>query len=60
MKFSAVKDHGHTYKFYLNDGAFEYDSGWTFRLLRWLQDLHQSTWDYEILYADRYSKDRQL
>jgi hypothetical protein len=54
MMFSAVEDHGHTYKFYLNDGAFEYDSGWTFRLLRWLQDLHKSTWDYEILYADRH------
>jgi hypothetical protein len=32
----------------------------TFKLLRWMQNLHQSTWDYEILYTDRYSKDEQL
>jgi hypothetical protein len=33
---------------------------WTFRLLRWMQNLHQSTWDHEILYTDRSSKDEQL
>jgi len=26
----------------------------TFTLLRWMQKLYQSTWDHEILYADRY------
>jgi hypothetical protein len=31
-----------------------------FRLLKWMQNLHQSTWDHEILYADRFSKDEQL
>jgi hypothetical protein len=25
-----------------------------------MQNLHQSTWDHEILYSDRYSKDEQL
>jgi hypothetical protein len=32
----------------------------TLKLLRWMQNLHQSTWDHEILYADRSSKDEQL
>jgi len=32
----------------------------TFKLLRWMQNLHQSTWDHEILYADRSSKVKQL
>jgi hypothetical protein len=32
----------------------------TFKLLRWIQNLHQSTWDHEILYTDRYSKVEQL
>jgi hypothetical protein len=32
----------------------------TFRLLRRMQNLLQSTWDHEILYADRASKGEQL
>jgi hypothetical protein len=32
----------------------------TFKLLRWMQNLHQSTWDHEILYTDRSLKDEQL
>jgi hypothetical protein len=32
----------------------------TFKLLRWMQNLHQSMWDHEILYIDRSSKDEQL
>jgi hypothetical protein len=32
----------------------------TFKLLRWMQNLHQSTWDHEILYTDRSSNDEQL
>jgi hypothetical protein len=31
-----------------------------FKLLRWMQNLHHSTWDHEILYTDRSSKDEQL
>jgi hypothetical protein len=31
-----------------------------FKLLRWMQNLNQSTWDHGILYADRSSKDGQL
>jgi hypothetical protein len=34
--------------------AFEY--GGTFERLRWIQNLHQSTWDHEMVYADRSSK----
>jgi hypothetical protein len=26
----------------------------------WMQNLHQSTWDNEILYAITYSEDEQL
>jgi hypothetical protein len=58
-----MKDHGHTYKFYLNryfDGSFEYGNGGTFKLLRWMQNLYQSMWDHEILHADRSSKDEQF
>jgi hypothetical protein len=32
----------------------------TFKLLRWMQNLHQSAWEHEILYTDRSSKDEQL
>jgi hypothetical protein len=32
----------------------------TFKLLRWMKNLHQSTWDHKILYTDRSSKDEQL
>jgi hypothetical protein len=31
-----------------------------FKRLRWMQNLHQSTWDHDILYTDRSSKDEQL
>jgi hypothetical protein len=42
------------------DGAFEYDDGGIFKLLKWMQKLHQSTWDHEMLYADRSSEEEQL
>jgi hypothetical protein len=32
----------------------------TFKLLRWMQNLHQSTWGHEILYANKSSKAEQL
>jgi hypothetical protein len=32
----------------------------TLKLLRWMQNLHQSMWELEILYTDRSSKDEQL
>jgi hypothetical protein len=32
----------------------------TFKLLRWMQNFHQLTWDHKILYTDRSSKDEQL
>jgi hypothetical protein len=31
-----------------------------FKLLRWMKNIHQLTWDLEILYADKSSKDKQL
>jgi hypothetical protein len=33
---------------------------WMFELLRWILNLHQSTWDHYFFYADRYSKDEKL
>jgi hypothetical protein len=35
------------------DGDFEYGDGGTFKLLTWMQNLHQSTSGHDILYADR-------
>jgi hypothetical protein len=59
-----MKDSGHTYNFYLNNfffnGSFEYGYGVNFKLLRWMQNLHQTPWDHETLYADRSWKDKQL
>jgi hypothetical protein len=40
--------------------AFEYDNCGIFRHLRWMQNLQQSMWDHEILYADRSWEDEQL
>jgi hypothetical protein len=31
-----------------------------FKLLTWMQNFNQSTWDREMLYADRSSKVRNL
>jgi hypothetical protein len=42
------------------DEAFEYSDSGIFRLLKWMQKLHQSTWDDEILNADMASKDELL
>jgi hypothetical protein len=39
--------------------TFENGDGKIFKLLRWKHNLHQSTWDNEILYANRSSKDKQ-
>jgi hypothetical protein len=44
----------------LFNGPFECDDVGIFKLLRWVQKLHQSIWKYEIVYADRSSKDEQL
>jgi hypothetical protein len=39
---------------------FEYDDCTIFKLLMWMQNLNQSTWDRDILYAGRYLRDKQL
>jgi hypothetical protein len=39
---------------------FEYSGDGIFKLLRWIQTLHQSTWGHNILYADRSSEGEQL
>jgi hypothetical protein len=42
------------------NGPFECSDGGIFKLLRWVQNLRQSTWGHNILYADRSSEDEQL
>jgi hypothetical protein len=49
-KFCTMKD----------SAPFEYDYGGIFKLLKWMQNLHHSTWDHKILYADRSLEDEQL
>jgi hypothetical protein len=34
------------------NGPFEYGDGRIFKLLRWMQNLHQSTWDHKMLYTN--------
>jgi hypothetical protein len=36
---------------------FEYGNGGILKLLRWMQNLHYSTWENTILYADRSLED---
>jgi hypothetical protein len=40
--------------------ALEYDNGESFKQLRWIQELQQSTWEHQILCANRISNDGQL
>jgi hypothetical protein len=42
------------------NGLFEYGDGGIFKLLKWMQNLHQSTWNHEILHSDRYLENEQL
>jgi hypothetical protein len=42
------------------NGPLEYGGHGIFKLLRWMQHLHQSSWGHEIVYADRSSEDGQL
>jgi hypothetical protein len=42
------------------NGPFEYEDGGIFKLLRCIRNLHHSTWDYKLLYADRFLEDEQL
>jgi hypothetical protein len=64
MKFGAMKDHGHAYKFFwiiiFFVGTSEYGGGGILKLLSWIQNMHQSTWDYAIFHGDIYLKDEQL
>jgi hypothetical protein len=42
------------------DRPLEYGDSGIFKLLRWMQNLHQSMWDHEILYANSSSDAGQL
>jgi hypothetical protein len=63
-KFGTMKYYRHTYNFYVNViffvGPFVNGDGKIFRLLRWMQTLHQSSWDNEILYKYTSLKDNNL
>jgi hypothetical protein len=39
---------------------FEYGDGGIFKLLRWTQNLHQSTRGHKIMYVERSLEDEQL
>jgi hypothetical protein len=58
-----MKDSGYTYKFLwiiiFFNGPFEYGDGGIYRLLRWIQNVHQSA-DHKILCSDRSLEDEQL
>jgi hypothetical protein len=41
-------------------GSFKRSKMTIFKLLTWMKNSHQSTWQYEILYFDRSLKDDQL
>jgi hypothetical protein len=42
------------------NGPLKYGDGGIFKLLRWMQSLHQSIWDHKMLYADRSLEDGQV
>jgi hypothetical protein len=44
----------------ISNGPFEWGNGGIFKLLRWMQNLHQSTWDHKMLYAHISLEDEQL
>jgi hypothetical protein len=46
--------------FILLDVTFEHGDGGNSKLLRWTQNLHQSTEDHEVLNCGRSSEDEQL
>jgi hypothetical protein len=64
VDFHGIQYGGHVIKAGIDCVLFNLvpltNSKWTFKLLRWMQHLYQSAWGHEILYADRYSKDKQL
>jgi hypothetical protein len=62
-KFGKVKDHGIPTSLIciiFFNRRFEYSDVGILKLLRWIQNLHQTMWDHEILYADRSSRGKQL
>jgi hypothetical protein len=63
-KCCTTKNSGHTYKFYLNNYFLQRPSengeGGIFKLLRWMKNLHHSTWDHRMLYAGRSLEVEQL
>jgi hypothetical protein len=42
------------------NGTFEYGDGGIFKLLSWMQNLHKSKWDHNILYSNRSSEEELL
>jgi hypothetical protein len=42
------------------NGSFKCGGDGIFRLLKWMQNLHQSMWDNTVFIADRSLEDEQL
>jgi hypothetical protein len=63
-KFGTMKDDVHTCSFswiiIFFDRAFEYGDGGISKLMRWMQNLHQSIRNHDILYPERASNNEQL
>jgi hypothetical protein len=64
VDFHEIQQGGHVTDidviFFLNPVSSTIPRRQTFKRLRWMQNLHLSKWDHEILNADRASKDKQL
>jgi hypothetical protein len=44
----------------LFNGPVEFGDGGIIISLRWMQNVHQSTWDHKLLHAERSLDDEQL
>jgi hypothetical protein len=42
------------------DRAFEFGYGSIFKQMKWMQNLYQSMWDHEMLYAESSPVNKQL
>jgi hypothetical protein len=65
VDFHEIRQANHAIEGDLNTAIFSpiastIPKWWTLKLLRWMQNLNQSKWEHDILYADKSSKDEQL
>jgi hypothetical protein len=60
MRYGGHATEGDLDAILFNPVASTIPKWWMFKLLRWMQNVHQSMWDHGILYSDRPSEDEQL